>query len=87
MGGGLLGESSEIFYCLLLKIIGEQQELVLGQLSDIKPTQTFQLLIDLLFIHPRPPPNTGNQKREMAAGDICTREILENNEVKTKPKI
>lgn len=65
---------------LLLKLIGQEQELAPCESPDIEFAEILELTIYLLLTDPRPPPDTEDEDGRSDAGIIWTRKILEDRE-------
>jgi hypothetical protein len=76
-GTGAGGLRTEPRY-LLLKLIGQEQELALSEPPDIELAEILELTIDLLLTGPRPPPNSEDEDRRPDAGIVWARKILQN---------
>lgn len=61
---------------LLLKLIGQEQELASGEAPDIELAEVLEFTVDLLLADPRPPPDGEDQHRRADTGVIGARKIL-----------
>lgn len=67
---------------LLLKLIGQEQELAPCESPDIEFAEILELTVYLLLTEPRPPPDTEDEDGRSDTGIIWTRKILEDRENK-----
>lgn len=62
---------------LLLKLIGQEQELASSESPDIELAEILELSVDLLLAGPGPPPNSEDEDGRPNTGIIWARKILE----------
>lgn len=65
---------------LLLKLVGQQQELAPREPPDVEFAEILKLPVDLLLAEPRPPPDTEDEDGRADTRVIGTRKILEDRE-------
>lgn len=70
------GEEGPGLGYLLLKLIGQEQELASGEAPDIELAEVLEFTVDLLLADPRPPPDGEDQHRRADTGVIGARKIL-----------
>lgn len=63
---------------LLLKRIGQEQELASSEPPDIELAEILELTVDLALADPRPPPDRENEHRRADTGVIWARKVLQN---------